>query len=440
MVHTERWNFFNTVPHPQESTSDYVNRLVNVAVDCDFENFSIKGAIMQNLLAHSGLTNLRQTILDKKLNIDDTLVWAKQMEQKCSAEIVSVKEELDEDSYEIQSEETDFVNPDNFSSMKQEKCEDFKFNSITHVDEDTEKLEITEETITTPATIVPVKTKNTVKSLKSKKQDRPKKINVGTKKQRMTREEYMNSFPKSKLCPFCGENFGNVTKEEQIIYQLHVKKHKLDEFSCECQETWENKAEKERHMKVKHEGYSQCTMCLLCVRNTTLLDRHMEKKHNENNKSTHLCNECGKSFSSHARLYAHQQYVHDKDIVKCDVCDKEFVGRYSMKDHRRKIHGNKPPCHICGVMVSNLRVHMKTVHTDEKDKKYVCDICNKGFLMKSSFKSHNMSVHIKARPFICRYGCSFAYNDVSNRNSHEKKKHGGLFEETNNYQHCQELP
>ena len=26
-----------------------------------------------------------------------------------------------------------------------------------------------------------------------------------------------------------------------------------------------------------------------------------------------------------------------------------------------------------------------------------------------------------------RYGCDIGYNDVSNRNSHEKKKHGGLF-------------
>ena len=28
---------------------------------------------------------------------------------------------------------------------------------------------------------------------------------------------------------------------------------------------------------------------------------------------------------------------------------------------------------------------------------------------------------------IFRYGCDIGYNDVSNRNSHEKKKHGGLF-------------
>ena len=35
------------------------------------------------------------------------------------------------------------------------------------------------------------------------------------------------------------------------------------------------------------------------------------------------------------------------------------------------------------------------------------------------FRSLNM--------FFFRYGCDIGYNDVSNRNSHEKKKHGGLF-------------
>ena len=38
-----------------------------------------------------------------------------------------------------------------------------------------------------------------------------------------------------------------------------------------------------------------------------------------------------------------------------------------------------------------------------------------------------MNVHLKLRPYKCRYGCEFAYNDRSNRNAHEKKTHGNLF-------------
>ena len=38
-----------------------------------------------------------------------------------------------------------------------------------------------------------------------------------------------------------------------------------------------------------------------------------------------------------------------------------------------------------------------------------------------------MNVHLKLRPYECRYGCSFRYNDLSNRNAHEKKTHGQIF-------------
>ena len=40
-----------------------------------------------------------------------------------------------------------------------------------------------------------------------------------------------------------------------------------------------------------------------------------------------------------------------------------------------------------------------------------------------------MNVHLKLRPYKCRFGCDFGYNDFSNRNAHEKKKHGGRYEE-----------
>ena len=60
--------------------------------------------------------------------------------------------------------------------------------------------------------------------------------------------------------------------------------------------------------------------------------------------------------------------------------------------------------------------------------RYECDQCDKKFISNSALKCHMMNVHIRSRPYNCRYGCNMAYNDVSNRNSHEKKKHGGLFQ------------
>ena len=47
-------------------------------------------------------------------------------------------------------------------------------------------------------------------------------------------------------------------------------------------------------------------------------------------------------------------------------------------------------------------------------------------IKKRKFDTHMNAVHYKIKPYKCRYGCSIAYGELGNRNSHEKKKHGGL--------------
>ena len=42
-----------------------------------------------------------------------------------------------------------------------------------------------------------------------------------------------------------------------------------------------------------------------------------------------------------------------------------------------------------------------------------------------------MSVHDKARPFLCRFGCGAATSDKGNRKKHEVTKHGKASEEVN---------
>jgi len=70
-------DFFNTIPN---ITCDYVNRLANIAVDCGFESFSVKGEIMQNLITHSLLPTFRQTVLEEELDFDQTLALAEKFE------------------------------------------------------------------------------------------------------------------------------------------------------------------------------------------------------------------------------------------------------------------------------------------------------------------------------------------------------------------------
>jgi len=246
-------------------------------------------------------------------------------------------------------------------------------------------------------------------------------------------------------CPYCQKPF--LTK---TYLPSHVKKHHASENSLilcsKCGFSTNSFDEYTKHDKIhtKH-------LCDICNKMFVDVGLHKRRKHEKiSEKTSEICSEkhsenannfkseehsvcfkCGKSFHTKNSLHIHMQYVHNKEISNCDKCGKDFEGPYRLQDHIRSVHRPKP-CPICGTMFQNLRLHMHTVHREEKDKKYVCDICGKGFLQKDKLNGHNMSVHIKARPFNCRYGCSFSYNDYRNRNAHEKKKHGGLFTD----KHC----
>ena len=89
-------------------------------------------------------------------------------------------------------------------------------------------------------------------------------------------------------------------------------------------------------------------------------------------------------------------------------------------------------CPQCGKKVRDLDSHIATMHTKGDELKHKCSYCGKSFLKKTGLQKHIDSIHLDARKYPCRYGCSFRYNDSSNRNAHEKKKHGALHSRSDN--------
>ena len=75
---------------------------------------------------------------------------------------------------------------------------------------------------------------------------------------------------------------------------------------------------------------------------------------------------------------------------------------------------------------------MIAMHTDDRDKRFQCIDCGKGFIERNKLEKHKMNVHLKLRPYICRVdGCDVSYNDASNRNQHEKRVHGAVQKKVN---------
>ena len=201
-----------------------------------------------------------------------------------------------------------------------------------------------------------------------------------------------------KACPHCGKLFKSLND--------HIRDH--------C-----NAIEYER---------ATCKECGKVVKNATHLQRHMKLKHSGVQTEKCICNICGKELSKGSLKEHHRSYHEIRELtVKCEQCDKLFYSDSALKAHIKNFHEEKTTCSVCGIKVRNLNEHMKNIHTKDEDKKFQCQDCGKGFALQGKLKSHRINMHLKTRPFQCRYGCDISYNDSANRNAHEKKTHGKLF-------------
>jgi len=274
--------------------------------------------------------------------------------------------------------------------------------------------------------------------------------------------------------PFCHSNvfkchICDYTTLRKIDFEKHVSK-------CESRKAKKEKRERDKEAPPKKHF---CDMCSYVTTLRGTLNRHIRDVHYDRNgfkkcdqcKSLIVeaefadhtcvlfkCETCGKEFGNLKYLQYHISSIHEnKDLISCETCGK-LIRKRQMHQHivRNHLPDQKLPCHICGKelrtdhhlkkhlhghskekelcticnkRVANMKHHIMAMHTKEEDKKHHCKDCEKGFVNEYLLKTHQMSVHIKSRPYKCRYGCTFAYNDQSNRNAHERKIHGKKFNE-----------
>jgi hypothetical protein len=235
-------------------------------------------------------------------------------------------------------------------------------------------------------------------------------------------------------CEICGKYFKLVANRHKNKYNIHLEKHKIMKENCGCQINLTTFNQKYRHMRITHFGYLGCSKCHLTFKTKENLEKHESRCF-----MVHICPVCGKKFRLNGTLTNHINQVHEQPeqienpveetskIFNCPDCNKPFESQLKLKVHIDRVH-NPSPCPICGKVVKILKRHLVTNHTDNSEMRLHCDQCEKGFNDQAKLRSHMMNVHLKSRPYKCGYGCSdnIGYNDVSNRNSHEKKKHGAL--------------
>ncbi|XP_036804399.1 zinc finger protein 420-like isoform X2 [Oncorhynchus mykiss] len=141
---------------------------------------------------------------------------------------------------------------------------------------------------------------------------------------------------------------------------------------------------------------------------------------------SHICDHCGKNFTTATNLKRHFLYLSGEKPYMCSECGKRFTQAGSLKIHQRTHTGEKPYiCPRCGKAWSdygNLKRHMRR-HTVKQYtvKPHHCSDCGKQFIVKSSLKHHRLVFHTD-HPHRCGQ-CKKSFITAERLESHIKTQH-----------------
>ena len=211
------------------------------------------------------------------------------------------------------------------------------------------------------------------------------------------------------------------------MYQTHLfSEHRnIDKFKCNCLtdiDITEFDYLKRLHIYTDHRGSFHCSNCWNTFNHEEEYQKHIMS---HDSAQLSICDYCGYKTSK-KNTYSHFTNVHVDNIPqKCDVCSSNFKNRKSMIGHRKSAHElEKETCPHCGGKYRRMKSHIMAIHTDDKNKCYFCDKCERGFTGKQKLEFHIRSVHTGEKPYPCRYLCGLACVDAGNRKKNEVRKHG----------------
>ena len=237
------------------------------------------------------------------------------------------------------------------------------------------------------------------------KEDKPTKV---SSENRLSQNEYPkpeHSLTCMKIpinaCKMCQKEF-----LDQNTLEVHIKIHSFNRnyyFPCKvpgCNSTfaekklfWEHVHEKHKSEVKKRINCYTCKKSFSSALRFSLLEKHLLRPCA---KTTLVCSQCGKKFTSAEGLKMHMKRHKENYDVKCGECNKKFLSKGALKSHT-DLHHN----------TGNI---------------YSCEECEATFKLNYCFKIH-IRTHTGEKYFKCREGCEDRFRIYSTRDHHERK-HG----------------
>lgn len=97
------------------------------------------------------------------------------------------------------------------------------------------------------------------------------------------------------------------------------------------------------HMSFESRKKFACSVCGALLLSLKALQNHEQVLHSGVIEE-HAC-DCGKIFSSKARLYQHRSKDHN-ETFPCNLCFRVYRNRDTLNNHTKKMHVTKIPCDV----------------------------------------------------------------------------------------------
>lgn len=208
------------------------------------------------------------------------------------------------------------------------------------------------------------------------------------------------------LC--CSRKFGKKSRLYEHVC-VHENPH---HFKCQiCAKTFQNSFGLSNHMMWKHTPDSEkpfrCDVCGNRFWKDYLLKQHMEY-HLALEEKKFACKECNRFFGTNLLLKSHEQTVHGLSASwVCDICAKGFPLKSALEFHRQQHTqegraAQKAQCKHCKLWMKNirsLRSHLKRCKSDP----VCCEICGKECSNVFSLQGHKKFVHSNTTTYSCSF-------------------------------------